>query len=285
MPAQPARATAKANGKPTIEDLLLSLVDIEKDSLNEIRKITSPGAPRQKYYNELRVSKTTDYVDEKIFETLSQNAERIIVTNDEAETLYIKYSNNGINYSSESALYEGEVRIYANVHTLRIKTSKPGGTYRVAEQTLTIPSNKKRLAYALKSNEQHRSMAILMSSITSIAAFYKAPLPPTSTYHLVDEISGADMPFTIKPGYEYDILGYWLSFSQFTELNQYYSGILIANAFVEPNQWTFEHNIKEFVSAEFDPNHLGFTLDVTVTNRGSAALQGYGAIYGILRKI
>lgn len=124
-----------------------------------------------------------------------------------------------------------------------------------------------------------------MSSIPSIISYYKAPLPSGNTYHLVNPTTGADIPDTIAPGYEYDIIGYWLSFSQLMELNLYYNNILTSNAFINPNQWIYEHNIAEFQSKELDPNHLGFTFDVTGTNRGSAVSQGYGTVYGVLRKV
>jgi len=88
---------------------------------------------RQRYYDEVRTSTSTDYVNEDIFDFLSQNAENITIINDGPGTIYIKYSNNGINYSNEFTLYESEAKKYINTHTLQVRTSITGVSYRVTE--------------------------------------------------------------------------------------------------------------------------------------------------------
>lgn len=238
-----------------------------------------------RYYDETRTSTSTEYTSEDVFNFLGQNAEAITVANDGIGTLYVKYTSNGTNYSSEFTIYEGESKKYINVHTLKIRASATGINYRVSEYDIWKGEYKNRLEYLMKPNEESVKFLLLVSSTSSIISYYKAPLAPGSTYHAVDAGTGTDMPYTVLPGYELDVIGYWHSCNQLLEFRLYHSGVLVTNAFVNPNQWTFEHNIVEYMSKDFDPNHLGFTIDLTITNRGSGNLEGSGAMFAILRKV
>lgn len=124
------------NIEPNIENLLLELIKIERTSLNEIIKIQNKltiTETKQKYYDEVRTSDTTEYTSEKIYDFLNQNAKNVIVLNDGPGTIYVKYSSNGTSYSSEFTFYEGEAKKYTNVHTLKIRTLLTGVKYRVTE--------------------------------------------------------------------------------------------------------------------------------------------------------
>ena len=88
---------------------------------------------RQRYYDEMRTSVSTEYTNENIFDFLSQNAENITVINDGPGSIYIKYSNDGTHYSNEFIIHESEAKKYIDVHTLKVRTSAIGITYRITE--------------------------------------------------------------------------------------------------------------------------------------------------------
>ncbi len=140
-----------------------------------------------------------------------------------------------------------------------------------------------RLDLRLKKNEVKREFTLLISSEESTMGYYKPPLPPLQTYHVVDASTGADLPYTIPPGYELEIIGYWHSVTQLSLTKIYIDGALSSIGYIEPNRWYYEHNIVETKSRDWDPDFSGSTLDVTITNLGSDNLEGYSCIYCILR--
>ncbi len=95
-------------------------------------------------------SNSAVYNRERIFEVVERNAEKLLVTNDGSDTMYIVVSHNGgVSFSKEVPLYAGESKIYDNVYELKLRSPTAGNTYRVMEYELSptgVPENLKQLA-------------------------------------------------------------------------------------------------------------------------------------------
>lgn len=105
--------------------------------LKEIVRLLTKRTP-SKFYNEEVVSDTTSFVPYKVNEFLNENAESIIVTNDGPGTITIVYSDDGKYYSKEFILYEGEASKFFNIHTVLVKSTLIGSSYRLTEFDLRI---------------------------------------------------------------------------------------------------------------------------------------------------
>lgn len=116
----------------TTENLLRQLVEIQ-EKISVFLEFFSRRIIRKKYYDEVRVSETTEYVPEYIFDFLNENAEKVMIVNDGLGLIYVIYTNDGSHYSKEFVLYEGEAKTYLNVHTIQIRTPRIGVRYRVTE--------------------------------------------------------------------------------------------------------------------------------------------------------
>jgi len=177
----------------TIENSLLKLIEIGEDSrdilsrisqsqneiINLIGSDTEPSL-RQRYYDEVRTSTSTDYISEDVYDFLSQNAENIFVINDGPGAIYVKYSNDGIHYSNEFIMYENEIKNYINAHDLKIKTPNTGVSYRVTEfemwKTTTRESQKEEqvfTTYTITDINPHSSSIFNASGYTILSIFVK----------------------------------------------------------------------------------------------------------------
>lgn len=81
------------------------------------------------------------YNRERIFEDKGRLAERLLVSNDGNDTLFIVASHGGtISISQEVPLYPGEIKVYYNIYELRLRSPTAGNSYRVMEYELYIDS-------------------------------------------------------------------------------------------------------------------------------------------------
>ncbi len=105
--------------------------------LKEIVRLLTKKTPL-KFYNEEVVSDSTTFIPYKVNEFLNENAGSIIVTNDGPGTITIVYSDDGKYYSKEFILYEGEASKFFNIHTVLVKSTLIGSSYRLTEFDLRI---------------------------------------------------------------------------------------------------------------------------------------------------
>ena len=75
-----------------------------------------------------------NYNQEQIFVSLERNAEKITVSNDGADTLFVIISHEGgQNFARERPIYSGENKTYFNVYELRLRSATQGLPYRITE--------------------------------------------------------------------------------------------------------------------------------------------------------
>jgi len=92
---------------------------------------TNPNDPNSNVYN-----------IEPIFRDKERYAERLLVKNDGADTLFLIISHGGsLNLSAEVPLYAGESKVYYNVFELRLRSPTSGNPYRVMEYELDPGTN------------------------------------------------------------------------------------------------------------------------------------------------
>lgn len=199
----------------TTENLLLKLIEIGEDSKDLLTRISQSQneiinligsdiepSLRQRYYDEVRTSTSTDYVSEDVFDFLSQNAENIFIINDGPGAIYVKYSNDGIHYSTEFIMYENEIKNYINVYNLKVRTPITDVSYRVTEfemwKTTTRESQKEEqvlTTYAITDVIAHNSSIFNASGYKILSMFVKNNLNQQISVQVksnrVDSVTGA----------------------------------------------------------------------------------------------
>lgn len=91
---------------------------------------------------------SVNYDQEQVFVSLERNAEKIIVSNDGLDTLFVIASHEGgQNFSRERPIYPGENKIYFNIYELRLRSPTAGLAYRVTEYpicctSIQLPANR-----------------------------------------------------------------------------------------------------------------------------------------------
>lgn len=84
---------------------------------------TNPSNPDHPSYNV-----------EPVFQHSQRNAEKIYVSNDGSDTLFVLVSHGGVEHSTrERPVYPGDVKVYYNVFELRLRSPTAGVPYRVSE--------------------------------------------------------------------------------------------------------------------------------------------------------
>lgn len=77
------------------------------------------------------------YNRERIFVDEERYAEKLLVSNDGTDTLFVVVSHSSeLSMSQEVPLYPGEVKIYYNVYEVRLRSPTEGNAYRVMEYEL-----------------------------------------------------------------------------------------------------------------------------------------------------
>ena len=87
-----------------------------------------------------------NYDQERVFEALERNAEKITVSNDGSDTLFVIASHEGgQNFSRERPIYPGENKTFFNIYELRLRSPTQGLAYRATEYIICCAAGSKTL--------------------------------------------------------------------------------------------------------------------------------------------
>lgn len=82
-------------------------------------------------------SESASYDQEQIFNHLERHGEKVVVSNDGSDTLFVIASHDGTShFSRERPIYPGENKTYYNVYELRLRSPTAGLPYRITEYPL-----------------------------------------------------------------------------------------------------------------------------------------------------
>ncbi len=113
----------------TIEDVVSS--KIYNDYYDISNTITTAGATNPNDFD------SQVYNREQISTNLGRNSEKLLVSNDGTDTLFLVVSHmGGLSFSAEVPLYVGESKTYYNVNEIRLRSPTQGNAYRVMEYEL-----------------------------------------------------------------------------------------------------------------------------------------------------
>ena len=97
--------------------------------------ITTAGATNPNDFDSAIYNRETIAIDK------GRIAERVLIKNDGTDTLFLVISHTGgLAFSAEVPLYDGESKIYYNVHEIRLRSPTQGNAYRVMEYELNPTS-------------------------------------------------------------------------------------------------------------------------------------------------
>jgi len=103
-----------------------------------------------------------NYDQERVFEALERNAEKITVSNDGSDTLFVIASHEGgQNFSRERPIYQGENKIYFNIYELRLRSPTAGLAYRVTEYPICCTSIQNPANLAFTKTEEAQDTVIV----------------------------------------------------------------------------------------------------------------------------
>jgi len=124
-------------------------------------------------------------------------------------------------------------------------------------------------------------------TIPSPFAWVTTPLAPGATAHLVDNVTGLAMPFTVPQGYTISLIAGGGSFTEDTIMWVYFDGLLaISGGVLAGGNVAYENRIVSITTATIDPTGASaHTVDVQITNRGVGNLEGGTDLTGILEAV
>jgi len=89
------------------------------------------------------------YNRERIFVDKERLAERVLVSNDGTDTLFVVISHSSeLSMSKEVPIYTGEIKTYYNVYEIRLRSPTAGTAYRVMEYELNQNSSSGQYLYS-----------------------------------------------------------------------------------------------------------------------------------------
>ena len=115
------------------------------------------------------------YNDEKIHDDLHRNSPYLRVANDGTDSLFVCVSHGGEQtFSPENVIYPGDIKVYINVYTLRLRSPTAGLPYRVSEYDIdkvccptTASSNKPSWYRAAEVSAPGAGTALITKTVTA----------------------------------------------------------------------------------------------------------------------
>jgi len=150
-----------------------------------------------------------------------------------------------------------------------------------------------RPGFKLQYQQSLVTFLVTYSSVASAYAWVKPPLAAGATDHLMDGVTGLDMPYSVSQGYTLTMISIGIACNQDLELWQLLrvSPIPIGQrslclAQLSGGQPFYVPEVVAFSSKYFDPTaSLAFDYDIQVTNKGGAAMEGQIGVYMFLEKV
>jgi len=123
--------------------------------------------------------------------------------------------------------------------------------------------------------------------IPSPFAWVKTPLAIGGTAHYVDNVTGLSLPYTVQQGYTLTLIAGGGGFTQDAIMWVYIDTYLVMSGGVAAGgDVTYEDRVVALTTATIDPKGAtSHTLDIQITNKGGAALEGGVEWAGILEEV
>lgn len=140
--------------------------------------------------------------------------------------------------------------------------------------------------YNLSPNEKLKLFQVAFCDDTSAYPWFRPPLAPGESTHLIDGENGLPTPYTVPAGYDLWVMKHWFNSNESVKLQVFFDGNPLGVMFPGDLNTYIEQEVALFKVSWFDPTLSNeHTVDAVVINEGESYAHGTAQIICVLKKV